>query len=98
MRTTIDIPDELYQWLKIKATTQRKSIKDLLSEILKREQMQSNTTPQRAFVEFEPLIKTNGREITYIPTLSDLDEIEMNEFLGKFGKSIEKGDPRAKSA
>ncbi|MGI8604501.1 MAG: hypothetical protein ACR2OZ_16130 [Verrucomicrobiales bacterium] len=61
MRTTIDVPDDLFRKVKAKAALEGQSLKDLVTEGL-RLVLQMKSAPPRRRVDF-PLIRGQGKTL-----------------------------------
>jgi hypothetical protein len=75
MRTTIDLPDELYRQVKARAALAGLTLKDLITRYVEQGLNQSDPAPPRRRSELPVIIAPRGRSI---PALS---RAEMEELL-----------------
>lgn len=74
MRTTVDIPDEIYRKLKVKAALEGQTVREITLRAIQREIEQPTARPVRRLVE--PILKS------YAPGAIRIDNEQIYDLIG----------------
>jgi plasmid stability protein len=98
MRTTVDIPDELYRKLKIRAAEEGKTVKELFVQVLEREFSNDSKSLKSDLLSSLPIIRFKEGSDVYIPSFREVEEEDDLRKAKKLEAMFRKDAKRAKTA